>query len=141
MDGAYRGSDYGIIAMASQVLLSISKDEAERARLMSEFKGQMDYQSKIGYARREGHREGRREEQQEIARKLKARGRPLTDFRIFGIGIFRPISTKEKKRRRFLPQRCHRDTIYTLSAGVSRRISRVTPLESRHPGGGGNAEG
>jgi predicted transposase/invertase (TIGR01784 family) len=70
------------IAMASQVLLSISKDEAERARLMSEFKGQMDYQSKIGYARREGrreghregHREGRREEQQEIARNLKADG-------------------------------------------------------------------
>jgi predicted transposase YdaD len=54
--------------MASQVLLSISKDEAERTRLMSEFKGQMDYQSKIGYARRE--------ERQEIARNLKADGLP-----------------------------------------------------------------
>jgi hypothetical protein len=45
------------IAMASEVLMSISKDEAERARLMSEFKYQMDTQSKIGYARREGRKE------------------------------------------------------------------------------------
>jgi hypothetical protein len=45
------------IAMASEVLMSISRDEAERARLMSEFKYQMDTQSKIGYARREGREE------------------------------------------------------------------------------------
>ncbi|MDR2177779.1 MAG: Rpn family recombination-promoting nuclease/putative transposase, partial [Treponema sp.] len=49
------------IAMASEVLMSISKDEAERARLMSEFKYQMDTQSKIGHARREGKLEGREE--------------------------------------------------------------------------------
>jgi predicted transposase/invertase (TIGR01784 family) len=49
------------IAMASEVLMTISKDEAERARLMSEFKYQMDTQSKIGHARREGRREASRE--------------------------------------------------------------------------------
>jgi predicted transposase/invertase (TIGR01784 family) len=64
------------IAMASEVLMSISKDEAERARLMSEFKYQMDTQSKIGYARREGRLEGR----EEVARRLKSRGRPLSEI-------------------------------------------------------------
>jgi predicted transposase/invertase (TIGR01784 family) len=63
--------------MASEVLMTISKDEAERARLMSEFKFQMDTQSKIGYARREGRQEGRQEGQQEIARNLKALGIPV----------------------------------------------------------------
>jgi predicted transposase/invertase (TIGR01784 family) len=64
------------IAMASEVLMSISRDEAERARLMSEFKYQMDTQSKIGYARREGREEGR----QEVARRLKSRGHPLAEI-------------------------------------------------------------
>jgi predicted transposase/invertase (TIGR01784 family) len=76
------------IAMASEVLMNISKDEAERARLMSEFKFQMDTQSKIGHAkregrlegRREGRQEGRQEGQREIARKMKARGRPLEEI-------------------------------------------------------------
>jgi predicted transposase/invertase (TIGR01784 family) len=62
--------------MASEVLMSISKDEAERARLMSEFKYQMDTQSKIGHARREGRQEGR----EEVARRLKSRGHPLSEI-------------------------------------------------------------
>jgi hypothetical protein len=49
------------IAMASEVLMTISRDEVERARLMSEFKYEIDTQSKIGYARKEGRQEGARE--------------------------------------------------------------------------------
>ena len=56
--------------MASEVLLRISKDEAERARLMSEYKYVVDTQSKVVQARREGVREG----MPEVARKLKSRG-------------------------------------------------------------------
>jgi predicted transposase/invertase (TIGR01784 family) len=42
------------IAMAGQVLLNISKDERERARLTSEYKFAVDLQSKMVDARREG---------------------------------------------------------------------------------------
>jgi predicted transposase/invertase (TIGR01784 family) len=62
------------IAMASEVLLRISKDEAERARLMSEYKYVVDTQSKVVQARREGKKEGLREGVREVARKLKSRG-------------------------------------------------------------------
>ena len=41
------------IAMASEVLMTISKNEAERARLESEFKYQLDTQSKLVHARRQ----------------------------------------------------------------------------------------
>jgi predicted transposase/invertase (TIGR01784 family) len=54
------------IAMASEVLITISKDEAERARLMSEWKYEVDTQSKLVQAKRE--------ERREIARNLKAIG-------------------------------------------------------------------
>ena len=40
------------IAMAGEVLMSISKDEAERARLMSEYKYVVDTQSKLVQAER-----------------------------------------------------------------------------------------
>jgi len=43
--------------MASEVLLNISRDEVERARLMSEEKFQLDMQSKMVHAKREGHKE------------------------------------------------------------------------------------
>jgi predicted transposase/invertase (TIGR01784 family) len=46
------------IAMAGQVLLSISKDEAERARLLSEYKFAVDQQSRMVNAKREGILEG-----------------------------------------------------------------------------------
>jgi len=42
------------IAMASKVLKSISKDEKERARLMSEYKYAVDLQSKLVTAKRKG---------------------------------------------------------------------------------------
>jgi predicted transposase/invertase (TIGR01784 family) len=60
------------IAMASQVLLTISKDEVERARLMSEYKYVVDTQSKVIQAKREG----KREEKFEIARRMKNRNAP-----------------------------------------------------------------
>ena len=46
------------IAMASEVLLSISRDEIEQARLMSEYKYELDTQSKLVHAKREGRQEG-----------------------------------------------------------------------------------
>jgi predicted transposase/invertase (TIGR01784 family) len=46
------------IAMASEVLLTISKDEVERARLLSEYKYKTDLQSQRVDARREGLQEG-----------------------------------------------------------------------------------
>jgi predicted transposase/invertase (TIGR01784 family) len=76
------------IAMASEVLISISKDEVERARLVSEYKYVADFQSGIVNARDEGRQEGRREGRQEgrregeqnkaseIARNLKNLGIP-----------------------------------------------------------------
>jgi predicted transposase/invertase (TIGR01784 family) len=56
------------IAMASEELLRISRDEAERARLMSEYKYVVDTQSKVVQAKREG----RQEERAEILELLKA---------------------------------------------------------------------
>ena len=46
------------IAMASEVLMTISKDEAERFRLMSEEKYQLDMQSKLAYARQQAIKKG-----------------------------------------------------------------------------------
>ncbi|MDR2701791.1 MAG: hypothetical protein LBB72_05105 [Spirochaetaceae bacterium] len=61
--------------MASKVLMTISKDEAERARLMSKYKYQMDTQSKLVHAKRigmqEGMQKGRREGEQKIINLLK----------------------------------------------------------------------
>jgi len=42
------------IAMASEVLITISKDEIEQARLESELKYELDTQSKLAYAKRDG---------------------------------------------------------------------------------------
>jgi predicted transposase/invertase (TIGR01784 family) len=58
------------IAMAGEVLLRISKDEVERARLVSEYKYVVDTQSKVVQAKREGRQEGKRE----IARNMKVMG-------------------------------------------------------------------
>jgi predicted transposase/invertase (TIGR01784 family) len=64
------------IAMASEVLMGISRDEAERARLMSEYKYQLDTQSKLVHAKRagiqEGIQQGKREEKQNIIGLLKS---------------------------------------------------------------------
>jgi predicted transposase/invertase (TIGR01784 family) len=46
------------IAMASQVLLKVSRDEEERARLTRDEKIELDYQSGLAYAKKEGKTEG-----------------------------------------------------------------------------------
>ncbi|MDR0587012.1 MAG: Rpn family recombination-promoting nuclease/putative transposase [Treponema sp.] len=62
------------IAMAGEVLLSISRDEVERARLESEYKYELDRQSFITNARREGLAEGKADALAEAARKMKQDG-------------------------------------------------------------------
>jgi predicted transposase/invertase (TIGR01784 family) len=66
------------IAMASRVLMTISRDEVERARLISEEKYILDTQSKVVHAKRQGEArglaKGRTEEKLEIARKMKEMG-------------------------------------------------------------------
>ena len=62
------------IAMSAQVLLTISKDEKERARLASEYKFAVDLQSKIVDARRDGINEGSNERAIAIARSMLANG-------------------------------------------------------------------
>jgi predicted transposase/invertase (TIGR01784 family) len=57
------------IAMASEVLITISKDEIERARLMSEWKYEVDTQSKLVEAKRAGIKE--------VARNFKKLGIPI----------------------------------------------------------------
>ena len=46
------------IAMASEVLISISKDEVEWAQMMSEYKYKLDTQSKLVHAERKGIKKG-----------------------------------------------------------------------------------
>jgi predicted transposase/invertase (TIGR01784 family) len=66
------------IAMAGEVLWTISRDEKERAWLESRFKYELDRLCELVDAGRaglaEGRAEGRAEERQEIARRLKAMG-------------------------------------------------------------------
>jgi hypothetical protein len=57
------------IKMASEVLLTISKDEIERARLLSEYKYVVDTQSKVVQARREGYSQAKTEAQEHIRRR------------------------------------------------------------------------
>ena len=64
------------IAMASEVLISISKDEVERARLMSEYKYVVDTQSKVVHAKREGIQQG----MLKIARHMKADNVPASQI-------------------------------------------------------------
>jgi predicted transposase/invertase (TIGR01784 family) len=63
--------------MAGEVLISISRDEVERARLVSEYKYVVDTQSKVVYAKREGRKEGRKEGMLETARNMKADNVPV----------------------------------------------------------------
>jgi predicted transposase/invertase (TIGR01784 family) len=66
------------IAMASEVLMTISRDEVERARLASEEKYALDTQSKLTYARHDGmlkgERIGEQKSQMNIARNALAKG-------------------------------------------------------------------
>jgi hypothetical protein len=72
------------IAMASEVLMTISRDEVERARLRSEEKYELDTQSKLTYAKREGERKGRLEGEQEIINLLKSGKSPEEIIRGYG---------------------------------------------------------
>jgi predicted transposase/invertase (TIGR01784 family) len=68
------------IAMASEVLITISKDEKERFRLMSEEKYILDTHSDLVYERRQGLAEGIAKEKLEIARNLKKMGLPVSQI-------------------------------------------------------------
>ena len=64
------------IAMASEVLMTISKDEIERARLLSELKYELDTQSKLVHAERRG--------KQQIINLLKSGKSPEEIIREYG---------------------------------------------------------
>ena len=76
------------IAMASKVLLSISRDEVERARLMSEYKYQLDMQSKLVHAERQGMKKGEKQGEKrgrnEIIELLKSGKSPEEVIREYG---------------------------------------------------------
>ena len=65
----------GGIATASEVLINISKDEIERARLLSELKYELDTQSNLVHARRTGHQEGLQEGIQIVEKKGRKEGK------------------------------------------------------------------
>jgi predicted transposase/invertase (TIGR01784 family) len=65
------------IAMASEILMSISKNEAEKARLLSEYKYQLDLQSKLVYAKRQGRQEGEIVKALAIARSMIEDSEPV----------------------------------------------------------------
>jgi len=71
------------IAMASEVLIHISKDEIEQARLESELKYELDTQSNLSWAKREGYLEGEEkghlEEKQKVIDLLKS-GKSLEEI-------------------------------------------------------------
>jgi predicted transposase/invertase (TIGR01784 family) len=60
------------IAMASEVVMTISKDEEERALLMLIEKNELDRQSELSWARREGRLEGEKEGELKIINMLKS---------------------------------------------------------------------
>jgi hypothetical protein len=78
------------IAMAGEALLRLSRDEAELARLESEYKYQLDYQSGIA----EGERIGLEKERRKIEAKLRARGFSAGEIAdILGISPGRPAGS------------------------------------------------
>jgi len=71
------------IAMASEVLINISKDEIERARLTSELKYELDTKSQLIYAEKKGEQKGEKkghlEEKQKVIGLLKS-GKSLEEI-------------------------------------------------------------
>ena len=65
--------------------MTISKDEVERARLMSEYQYAVDTQREVVHARREGWQEGRKEGQREIIDLLKSGKSAEEIIRDYGI--------------------------------------------------------
>ena len=68
------------IKMAGGVLLNISRNEVERARLESEYKGKLDLQTKLVDAKREGRVEGRRKVRNDVL-ELIAKGYTAADIK------------------------------------------------------------
>jgi len=62
------------ISMGAQALLEVSRDRSEWARLNSEYKFAVDFQSNLVEAKREGRQEGRQEEKKEAAKRALKRG-------------------------------------------------------------------
>ena len=76
------------IAMASEVLVNISRDEIERARLLSEYKYIVDTQSKVVQAERNGRQQGRQQGILEVAGNLKNSGIPAPQIALWtGLSI------------------------------------------------------
>ncbi|MCL2126981.1 MAG: hypothetical protein FWH38_01890, partial [Treponema sp.] len=63
------------IAMASGVLMTVSRDEEERARIMRDEKIELDYQSYMAWAKKEGRAEGLAEGRAEGRTEGLAKGR------------------------------------------------------------------
>jgi predicted transposase/invertase (TIGR01784 family) len=72
------------IAMASEVLITISKDEMERFRLLSQEKHELDTQSSLSWARQEGEARGIKKGEAKgtlkIARKMKKMEMPVSQI-------------------------------------------------------------
>ncbi|GHU91115.1 hypothetical protein FACS189476_11690 [Spirochaetia bacterium] len=68
------------IEMASEVLLTVSRDEIERATLEHELKNTLDLQSKMTEAKEEGLALGLEQGQKQYARNMKVHGRPLNQI-------------------------------------------------------------
>ena len=66
--------------MAGQVLMKVSRDEEERARIMRDEKIELDYQSGMVTAQRIGFKEGQKEGIEKIARNALAKGYPVNDI-------------------------------------------------------------
>jgi len=74
--------------MAVETLVNITQDEIEYARLCNQIKSQLDYQSGMVNAKREGLTEGREERDMEIIRNALAKGFPIeTVQELTGIDI------------------------------------------------------
>ncbi|GBU29161.1 hypothetical protein R84B8_02725 [Treponema sp. R8-4-B8] len=68
------------IAMAVDTLINITKDEIEYARMTTLIKSELDWRSGMADAERKGHKEGRKEEKLENARKMKADNMPVSQI-------------------------------------------------------------
>jgi hypothetical protein len=71
------------IAMATNAMCQITSNFEEYSRLTTALKNRLDWQASMVGAKREGLAEGRAEEKLEIARKMKAAGRSLSEIEEF----------------------------------------------------------
>lgn len=83
------------IEMAGELLLHISKDENTRARLLSEYKYEVDLQSKMVGAKREGLKEGEKKAKLKMAKSMLKKDLPITDIaEITGLSVEKIKSLK-----------------------------------------------